>query len=286
MSPALRVLPLYLAIVLTFGVGMIGAVRVPKQAEASAAGTAGPGKVKDKIRIATVLLPPHMDDDGRGREAEIIVAALAGKYAPDAIEFYVLPFSRHWQAFQDESRYDAVTTVPLDLDLRLNPSVPYIEYENGIAYRSSRFPAGLGDVPLEALRASRIVAFAGASGILELEDRVPSFDLYLERKDQYSHSVLFMKDKVDAVIADRLIFDFYNQSVIGSAYPDQLKDLQFDVAFCPTRYKMVFRKAGDREEFDKGITALRRSGALQQIDAAYSKRSRLGIYRTSHKGCA
>jgi hypothetical protein len=164
------------------------------------------------IRIATALLPPQMDTKGEGQEAEIIVAALIAGGETKSVEFHVMPFTRHWQAFNIDSRFDAVTTVPDELKLEGLRSDSYIDYQNGVIYDVAAFPNGLGVDPLKALTGKRIVAFAGAATILPaMRDVSERSSEYLERKDQLSHSVMFVKGAVDAVVADELIFAFYTR---------------------------------------------------------------------------
>lgn len=135
----------------------------------------------EKIRIVTGLVPPYMDERGRGREAEIITAVLAEAYRSDQIEFHVQPFTRHWSSFLSDDRYDAVTTVPGGLDIGGYPSSFYIHYQNGIGYRRAGFPDGLDDFGFAMLAGRRVVAFGGAAQILPgLGKATGEFALYLE----------------------------------------------------------------------------------------------------------
>jgi polar amino acid transport system substrate-binding protein len=251
------------------------------------------------IRIAAALLPPHMTEAGEGREADIIRAALKKGGVSEQVEFFVLPFTRHWNAYLRDSRFDALATAPLPmvsgdrtdrrnsvLDFNGFPSQRYVEYENGIVYRMSDFPYGLGNDPLQLLEGRRVVAFAGASAILPgLRQSVPSFSLYVERDDQYEHSSMFRQRGVDAIIADRLIIDEYNRRILGSGYADLTAELEFDPIYCPTPYRLVFRRDDLRIAFNKGLQLLTDSGELAAIDERYRAGSGLREAQRDSRPC-
>lgn len=249
------------------------------------------------IRIATALLPPHMNERGEGREADIIRAALKRAGINERVDFFILPFTRHWAAYQRDNRFDAVTTVPDRLQSSavsgagsLEPAAAgalrfdgfltkvYVQYENGVVYRTAAFGDGLGPKPLTSLAGKRVVAFAGASAILpELREAVSGFAFYAERDDQYEHSVMLSRERVDAVIADRLIVDHYNREVNGAAYATISDTLAFDTIYCPTNYRLVFRQDALRQAFDRGLELLRESGELEEINKRYRENSGLRL---------
>ncbi len=222
------------------------------------------------IRIATALLPPQVNENGEGREAEIIIAALRGGGITKPIQFHVMPFTRHWQLFKTDTRYHAVTTVPTELELDGLRSDTYIEYQNGAIYRLDMFPDGLGMDPLQLIQTKRVVAFAGATTILPSMKKVSEVaPVYLERQDQASHSIMFSNKIVDIVIADELIFDYYNRKLPrnNSTLNDEL--IEFDPIFCPTPYQVIFRDVYLRDAFNRGLQLLRSNGTLRSINRKY-----------------
>lgn len=263
--------------VLIFLLGLFGGVR-----------KLGPDDSK-VIRIVTALLPPQMDGDGRGREAEIIEAALrAGDVEPGIrIEFHVLPFTRHWHAFkadgQSNNRYDAVTTVPDEISLGGLRSERYIQYQNGIIYRAESYPQGLPEAALDALNAlakKRIVAFAGAAVVVgEMRKVSEQALIYLERRDQLSHSIMFTGGTVDIVVAEELIFAHYTRQVLGAAFGQFAPKAVFDPVFCPTYYRLVFRSERYRDAFNAGLMRIRSNGTLRKILSKYAAES--GISKVS-----
>ncbi len=241
------------------------------------------------ISIVTSLLPPYMDEQGQGREAEIIKAALFKAYRNDAgeessienmqsvtVNFNVQPFTRHWMSFLSDPRYDAVTTVPRDLELDPEPELRskfyksdvYVEFQNGIGYRMKALSTRFDDFSIDDLAGLRVVAFAGASRIIsQLGTNRDKFPLYLEEPDQKIHSKLLSEGLVDAVVADGAIFFEYNRRLMHSA---KMPDAAFSAVFCPTPYVMVFRSAKLRDDFNKGLKIISENGTLRAIQTKYT----------------
>jgi len=210
------------------------------------------------LRVVAALLPPHLDAQGGGREGAIIRAALdKGLKAKRPVEIHVLPFSKHWSAYQKDERFDAVATVPpVGVDLTGHSTGVYIQYQNGVGYRCADFPDGLGFDPLGKLVGKRVIAFAHAKEIIpDLPTRIPLFEEYHEEKDQRIHSDLLLRGEIDAVIADGGIFRYYTEDVmqalgvVGERYC-------FDPVGAETEFVMIFRRIGDRDAFRQGICSL------------------------------
>ncbi|MBI1384211.1 MAG: transporter substrate-binding domain-containing protein [Rhizobiales bacterium] len=240
------------------------------------------------LRIAAPLLPPQMDLDGRGREADIVQAAFEAAGLNRRIEFHIMPFTRHWKSYASDQRLDAVITVPKEVTLKGVRSEPYIYYQNGVFYDRSSIPGGLGNNPIGALELSRIVTFAGSTAVLKelgpLSERAP---MYIERADQLSHSVVLASGFVDVVIADELIFDFYTRqvgaSVAGTVDAPPSRELVFDPIFCPTPYQVVFRSFELRELFNSGLSVIQKNGTLEKINSDYH--ASRGVQRLDREGC-
>lgn len=215
---------------------------------------------KKKILIVAAILPPHMDRFGGGKEARIIKNALRESTGVDKVEFLVQPFSRHWSYFLSDERIDAVSTVPMSVRLEGYPSECYITYQNGVGYISEMFPIRFTMDNLVRLSGHRVVAFPGAASIInEVGDLARTFDVYVERRNQQDHSILLAKNKIDAVIADKEIFEFYNKTVMSE---ETLKKIRFDAVFPPTPYRMVFRSANIRDQFDDAIKKMKKEGSV------------------------
>ncbi|PWC34594.1 ABC transporter substrate-binding protein [Azospirillum sp. TSO35-2] len=208
--------------------------------------------------------------DGTGREASIIGEAFAA--CGHQVRFKVVPFGRHWADFRDGAPADAVSTVPAGVDLPGERSVPYILYQNGASVLKS---SGLRVGSLADLAGKRVITFAGAPDVLPgLRAAIPSFGDFRERADQMVHSNLLFAGRVDAVLADGLIFAEYNRQLMekgkaGAGLPfDAGQEVVFTAIFPPTPYSMVFRDHGLRAEFDRCFAELKASGRVDAIDRA------------------
>lgn len=221
-------------------------------------------------RTVTVLapeLPPMMSAEGTGREASIIAEALAA--CGHKAEFRIVPFGRHWVDFREGAAVDALATVPQGMAMPGARSVPYIRYQNGASVLKG---SGLRVASLADLAGKRVITFSGAPEVLPgLRAAIPSFADFRERADQMVHSNLLFAGRVDAVLADGLIFAEYNRQLMdkaqGGGLPfDPRQDVVFTAIFPPTPYAMVFRDAGLREEFDRCYGDLVKSGRVEDID--------------------
>src|SRR5450756_814170 len=226
-----------------------------------------------KFYIAAALVPPYMNENRTGREADIITAALGmgdrKPVAPERIQFIVEPFSRHWFSYQNDKRFAVVATVPGFLELEGYKLKYYIMYRNGIGSFASSDP-----IDLAHLRGKRVVTFPGASRVIPELGSLPKdfFALFVEREHQRDHSEMLIRGQVDAVIADAMIFAHYNGMVLGGRGPSPV----FTDAFAPTCYVMVFRNAEYRDVFDSGLAKMIESGQLRRIDERYIQSSGLG----------
>src|SRR5947208_16029938 len=61
-----------------------------------------------KLSVVVGLVPPHMNENRTGREADYLGYLFEGR----EVGFFVQPFTRHWSSFLNEERFDAVATVP------------------------------------------------------------------------------------------------------------------------------------------------------------------------------
>lgn len=232
-------------------------------------------------RPVTVLapeLPPMMTADGTGREASIITETLAA--CGHEVRFKVVPFGRHWNEYRDNAQapgqgqgggqVDAVSTVPAGMEMPGSRSVPYILYQNGASVLAG---SGLTVRSLADLAGKRVITFSGAAEVLPgLRAAIPSFGDFRERADQMVHSNLLFAGRVDAVLADGLIFAEYNRQLqekaksAGGVPFDPAQPVQFTAIFPPTAYSMVFRDESLRADFDRCFAELKAKGRVDAID--------------------
>lgn len=238
------------------------------------------------VTILAPELPPMITADGTGREASIIRETLAA--CGHEAHFKVVPFGRHWNDFRDTAQVgaqvgaqagaqvDAVTTVPAGMEMPGSRSVPYILYQNGASVLKS---SGLTVQSLADLAGKRVITFSGAPDVLPgLRAAIPSFGDFRERADQMVHSNLLFARRVDAVLADGLIFAEYNRQLrekaksAGGLPFDPAQPVQFTAIFPPTPYSMVFRDATLRADFDRCFAELKAKGRIDAIDREWVAR--------------
>ncbi|WP_247894502.1 substrate-binding periplasmic protein [Azospirillum sp. B510] len=237
-------------------------------------------------RPVTVLapeLPPMMTVNGTGREASIIAETLA--VCGHEARFKVVPVGRHWNDFRDSAQgggqagapeVDAVSTVPANMEMPGARSVPYITYQNGASVLKS---SGLVVRSLADLAGKRVITFTGAPDVLPgLREAIPSFGDFRERADQMVHSNLLFAGRVDAVLADGLIFAEYNRQLQEKAKSpgglpfDPAQPVLFTAIFPPTPYSVVFRDESLRADFDRCFAQLKAKGRIDAIDREWVAR--------------
>lgn len=232
------------------------------------AAVAGPALAED-LEVRMSEIPPHMDMNGGGREAEIIeaVADACGW----TVRFVVEPFTRHWWSFQNGDG-DAVGTVPVSMDLGGTPTDPYVVYINGVTLLDD---TGIAPTSLSDLAGLDVVAFAGATDILPglLEARA-GFASYREVGDQYSHSRLLFGRRVDAILGDGMIAAENNQRLADEPIlmVDTDQPATFHALFEPTQFAMVFRDPDLAAAFDACLA--RSTEAIDAINDRYADRYR------------
>lgn len=237
---------------------------------------AAPPAVARPVTVLAPELPPMMSADGSGREATIITETLAA--CGHEAHFKVVPFGRHWNDYRDSvqgsaqagGQIDAVSTVPAGMEMPGARSAPYILYQNGASVLKS---SGLAVQSLTDLAGKRVITFSGAADVLPgLRAAIPSFGDFRERADQMVHSNLLFAGRVDAVLADGLIFAEYNRQLqekakaAGGLPFDPAQPVQFTAIFPPTAYSMVFRDETLRADFDRCLAEMKAKGRLDAID--------------------
>jgi len=226
----------------------------------------------DRITIVSAELPPMMTRDGEGREAAIIRTAL--ERCGHSVEFLVQPFTRHWGLYEDGTG-DAVTTVPTGQDMSGSLTQPYIQYQNGVSYLSSR---GYAVDALEDLAGLKVVAFEDASKILPgLKDASERFASYRETIDQIFQSRLLFAGSVDAVIGDGMLLAEYNRSLGERASTlrfDPTQPVTFSRIFRPSDYVMAFRDPSHAADFNRCFAEAAADGTIDAINRSWVDRYR------------
>jgi polar amino acid transport system substrate-binding protein len=219
-----------------------------------------------ELSIVASELPPMFTKNGSGHEADIVRETLAA--CGHSVKFTVVPFIRNLTEFK-KGAYDAVATVPSDIDLGGQKSAVYFQYQNGASVLAS---SGITINSLSDLAGKRVISFANARKILPgLHEAAGSFADYRENAGQLIHSKLLFAARVDVVLGDGLIFAEYNRQLRerakgGEGLPfNPHQNTIFTAIFPPTSYVMVFKDGAVRDDFNHCFQQLSESGRIAAI---------------------
>lgn len=224
------------------------------------------------VEVMAGDLPPMVEKDGTGREAEIITAVLG--HCGHTVVFNVQPFTRHWQSFENGSG-DAVATVPVGMPTAGTQTQSYISYQNGVSYLTS---SGHEASALSDLDGWSVVAFEGASNIIPgLGGSTSAFKSYREMADQKTQSKLLYGKRVDGILGDGMLFAEFArqlQQAGSSAGVDASQSIEFRAIFEPSPYAMSFRDPAMAAEFDRCFAELDAAGTITEINVKWTDKYR------------
>ena len=211
---------------------------------------------------------PMFTKEGSGREGDVITTVL--ERCGHSVKFDLQPFTRHWKSFK-AGKGDAVTTVPIGMNLGGTSTAPYFFYQNGI---STLVKNAINANDLGGLSGKRVVAFKGATNILgDLKSASKDFAKYRETSEQEVQSQLLFMNRVDAVIGDGMIFAEYTKSLQSSSKKqkfDPNQAVEFKAIFDPSPRAMTFRDAGLAADFDRCFAESVADGAIAKINKKWT----------------
>ena len=91
---------------------------------------------------------------------------------------------------------------------------------------------------------------------------------YREEAQQIVRNRLLLSGRVDVIVGDRRIIEYFNHEMGGQV--DSNQSLSWYALFPPTPYQLGFRSVEQRDRFDAGLEALRRSGEYTAIEKKYA----------------
>ncbi|HBN87623.1 substrate-binding periplasmic protein [Rheinheimera aquimaris] len=142
-------------------------------------------------------------------------------------------------------------------------TLPYISYENVVITRSDLQP------PLQTLddlTGRRVMAFQNARQFLPpaYAELVPRFSSYLEVVEQHQLPVMLLKGRIDALVMDKNIFEYYYRQI---APGDQ--NLQQLPLFGKNSYHLLGRDPWLVQRFDQALQLFQLSKEYQQLQLKY-----------------
>jgi polar amino acid transport system substrate-binding protein len=208
--------------------------------------------------------PPYVFEDGSGIIVEIVRTALeAGGHTVKPV---YAPIDRGVKMFADRE-VDGTTIIQEASGLKAEYSDNYMQYHNrAFALRSRKLNirdvADLGD--------KAVVAFQNAEKYLgpAFTVAVASNPRYKEMAQQEAQAHMLLLGRIDVAVMDEHIFRYYRQKLIAEKKADpSLEYVGYEI-FPATPFKAAFWDRRIRDDFNKGIAAMRKDG---RYDAIYRK---------------
>lgn len=147
-----------------------------------------------------------------------------------------------------------------------NATQPYIHYENVLITRKD-LPSPLSS--LADLAGKRVLAFQNAHLFLpsEFAQIIPSFASYQEVVDQQQLPAMLLKNRVDVLVMDKNIFEFYyHQTASGDT------SLQQYPLFGSNSYHLLGRDFWLVQRFNQALQTFQQSPQYQQLQQKYFQR--------------
>ncbi len=220
-----------------------------------------------EVRVAFgQSVAPFADaQDGTGVEVDIIRAAL------QAVGYTVrpvfMPSARKMLALRNGEVEAAATLSPQDGPDACFSDV-YIYYQDFAITPKGRYPKGLRLTDLAELR---VVAYQLATHHLgpEYAATVKNNPRYMEQADQLSQLRMLFGGQADVIVAERHIFEHQLKRLAESRFKERPFPVDFMPLFKPVAYRVAFKDLALCEQFNAGLSRIRREGVLERISAAY-----------------
>ncbi|QSX38970.1 transporter substrate-binding domain-containing protein [Shewanella sedimentimangrovi] len=228
------------------------------------------GTHADELTIGVSFsIPPYViQENNTGLELELLNMALAD--AGHRVNITYLPLARTFHELR-EGKLDGIINVHEGM-------VDKVFYSDvAIVFQNCAISLAKNQLKIDSIRDlkdKRIVAFQRASVLLgpEFSQVVTANDEYSEVARQLLQVYMLMKDRVDAVVMDRHIFNYYRrQALLQNALnaTELQQSLVYHEIFPPTEYRFAFQSERIRDDFNRGLKQLKADGRWQQLHEKY-----------------
>ena len=215
--------------------------------------------------IFSQYTPPYVFEDGTGIVVDIVRTALAG--SGYQIKPVYVPIERGFKMFA-ERQVDGTTIIQESSGLKAEYSADFMRYHNrAFALKSGkvviRSLADLGD--------KSVVAFQNADKYLgpEFARAVAGNKRYKEMAQQEAQTQMLLLGRIDVAVMDESIFRYYRQKLIAERKVEPAREFVGYEVFAPTPYKAAFIDRKVRDDFDRGVAAMRKDGRYEAIYRKY-----------------
>lgn len=214
--------------------------------------------------IFSQYTPPYVFENDTGIVVDIVRTALES--TGHQVKPIYVPIGRGFKMFADK-QVDGTTIIQESSGLKAAYSDEFMQYHNRAFALKARNPAirHIGD-----LQDKSVVAFQNAEKYLggEFGRMVAANPKYKEMAQQEAQTHMLLLGRADVAVMDESIFRFYREKLISEGKAAKSQDYVGFAIFPPTPYKAAFADAKVRDDFNKGIAAMRKDG---RYDAIYRK---------------
>jgi polar amino acid transport system substrate-binding protein len=229
--------------------------------------TAFPGTPSAATELKIIFsqyTPPYVFENGTGIVVDIVRTALES--SGYKIQPIYVPIGRAFKMFEAKQA-DGTTIIQEASGLKAAYSDHYMQYHNrAFALKSSNLSIrSIGD-----LKDKSVVAFQNANKYLgeAFGQMAAANPRYKEMAQQDAQTHMLLLGRTDVVVMDESIFRYFRAKLIAEGKADKAQEyVGFDI-FPPTPYKAAFTEPRVRDDFNKGIAAMRKDG---RYDAVYRK---------------
>lgn len=206
--------------------------------------------------------PPYvLETPLSGFEIDMITAVLAGM--GETAEFIFVPYGKSVEMLHKANMDAVMTTNSRVFQDTSKLSDVYITYENiAISLKSKQLTIN----NIAQLSSYSMAAFQNSEKVLggEFKQAAKQSPLFLKVADQGRQTTLLVKDRVEVLIMDKNIFNYFvDQQGIDTEF-------DFHYLFPPNHYRMGFKDQANVVKFNKSLLRFRQSPAYKNLLNKYN----------------
>jgi polar amino acid transport system substrate-binding protein len=212
--------------------------------------------------------PPYVFDTGGGINFDIVKESL--EYKNHTIEPVYVNIARGVEMFKS-NLVDANTLLQETTDVKGHYSDFFIEYQNCV------FTLEDSNIHLETLddiKNYHTIGFQNAYLYLGVEfEKITQMakENYTELADQKKQVHMFYKNRTQAVVLDKNIFQYYSAMLKSEGKITNTQKVVEQCFFNPTKYQVAFKSQTIRDDFNEGLKHIMKNGRYDAIIQKYSK---------------
>jgi polar amino acid transport system substrate-binding protein len=219
---------------------------------------------RDLKIIFSQYTPPYVFENDTGIVVDIVRAALQSEGY--TVKPVYVPIGRAFKMFADKQA-DGTTIIQESSGLKAFYSDDFMNYYNRVFALKSRNLAIHGVADLHNMS---VIAYQNADKYMgkEFGRVVAGSPKYKEMAQQDAQTQMLFLGRTDVVVMDEGIFRYYHEKLMNEGKVAKSQEFESFEIFPPTPYKAAFNDAKLRDDFNKGIAAMRKDG---RYDAIYRK---------------